>query len=283
MKSIFDKEDTSLINELCELFRTCGKIELPGSVISNILIKASLDNQSSNQSLGKLRASSIGKPVLEQVLNAAYPEIDPVFNLDTIQKLVDGIITNTCVSQVLTSTGYDFQEEVPLPFDNISGHADFIVTNHETKEIAVIEVKSMASHLVSKFVKVPNDNYGYLSQLSYYHGVLELMYPDYNVNGMFLVKDRGMCFWNPIKINEVALRGKFSKVQDLSDLTQDWESMSLGDYYDFFPIPLPEDDMIPKSLEYSRWKKAMYQNIIGTPIQVKASREHFIQTMRELA
>ena len=282
MRSIFDKEDTSLINELCNLFRSCGSVEFPDKSVGMALYKAHRANSNSNKSKGSLRASSISNPVIVQVLDALYPEDSPTFTLDTVQKLTDGVITNTYVEMVLSTMGYNYQDEVKLGYCNISGHADFIVINDDTREMVVIEVKSMASHLVSKFVKVPNDHYGYLSQLSFYHGACQLSFPDYNVKGLFLIKDRGMCTWNPVKINDIALESRFQNVRSLVEVTKGWELMNFGEVYDTFPIPPVEEDMIPVSMKFSRWHKALYQQIEGTPMYMVASKQHYMNEMIEL-
>lgn len=282
MKSIFDKEDTSLINELCNLFSSCGSVEFPDKAVGMALYSAHKASSNSNKSRGSLRASSISKPVIVQVLDALYPETNPTFTLDTVQKLTDGIITNTYVDMVLRTMGYNYQDEVKLGYCNISGHADFIVINDDTHEMVVVEVKSMASHLVSKFVKVPNDNYGYLSQLAFYHGACQLSSPDYNVKGLFLIKDRGMCTWHPVKINDAALTSKFQNVRDLVGITKGWEGMSFGEVYDTFPVPPVEEDMIPKSMKFNRWSKALYQKIEGTPMYMTASKQHYMQEIVDL-
>ena len=163
---------TQLLDVLSEIFKEFttlpGSDALGAQVLANV--KASIEHPHNREVC--YRASSIGKPWIIQVLNSWYP-IPPAFPIGTCMKMMDGVFCQAWAEAILTTAQLPFTTEeehtLEVPPTKVVGHSDIVVSRGG--EIVVLECKSMASHLIAKFAKDPHDDYGYVSQLSFYASI----------------------------------------------------------------------------------------------------------------
>ena len=120
------------------------------------------------------RASSIGKPWVTQVLDRwagtglySDTEMRPI---GSQMVMTDGVIAQAWVETTFDVCKIEYEAEAVLSRKvgdiEIIGHSDIVA--RKGSQIAVLECKSMAPHLISEFSKLPNDDFGYLSQLAFY-------------------------------------------------------------------------------------------------------------------
>ena len=207
------------------------------------------------------RASSIGKPWILQVLGRWFPH-DSSFTVGTCMKMLDGIEAQAWAEEIIRMGGYSFESEKSLELvvgaTKVMGHSDIIVTNHATREILVIECKSMAAHIITKFFNEPHDDHGYMSQLAFYTEMVKRANPTYTVTPTFLLHDRSAGKFKMCPIVQQALDKKFQRVEQALSAVAAIPMFDLDALLDTVKAPPPLDG-VPPSMRYSIWAKAFYQ------------------------
>lgn len=206
------------------------------------------------------RASSIGKPWILQVLGRWYP-YESGFTVSTCMKMLDGIIAQAWAEEIIRIGGYSFESERALELvvgdTKVMGHSDIIVTNHNTRQMVVLECKSMAAHIISKFFSAPHDDHGYMSQLAFYTEMVKRAHPTYTVTPAFLLYDRSLGKFKMCGIMQQALDVKFRRVEDALSAVAAIPRFDLDALLDTVKAPPPLDG-VPPSMRWSIWAKAFY-------------------------
>lgn len=226
----------------------------PDTLNSMVLDKLSSGVSHPVQSGVQFRASSIGKPWITQILGRWYGEARD-FNLASAQVMYEGRVAQAWAEVVLDLTpSLRFTTEGLVSHGPIQGHYDILVTTADGKRI-VLEVKSMASHILNDFKANPNDTYGYLSQLSFYYHTLKADY------AAFLLRDRTNARWFLVEPTKFSLERKWDRltrvVEQLKDI-KPYDVDTLLDVVYEAGIPGPTNGKLPSNMSYSRWKPTLY-------------------------
>ena len=210
------------------------------------------------------RASSIGKPWILQVLNRWYPT-PPSFNIGASMKMMDGVFCQAWAEAILTTAKYQFtsEQEHVLAVGGeqdvrVVGHSDIVV--RQGREIVVLECKSMASHLISKFCNAPNDEYGYLSQLSFYSSMVQLANPGFDVSSAFLVYDRSNAKYRIVAIHDSTINAKFDRVQNAVGKIAAIPQFDLSTLLSTVVVPPIVAGQVPSTMKWSKWAQAFYRD-----------------------
>lgn len=245
---------TGLLTEVTEM--TC-----PTSIMLKVGENAVNTMRSPHSDQVCYRASSIGKPWILQVLGRWYPS-EPMFNVSTCMKMLDGIVAQAWAESILTLGGYDFvaEQELRLKVGEVEvvGHADIIVTNDTTRQITVIECKSMGGHLINGFFKSPNDDFGYVSQLSFYTEMVRRAKPEYSVEPMFLLYDRSLGKFKTCHITNMVVTEKIARIESVLETLATIPMYDLDYLLATVHIPPPLGGKIPGSMKWSKWAKCFY-------------------------
>lgn len=216
------------------------------------------------------RASSIGKPWILQVLGRWYPS-EPVFSVSTCMKMLDGIVAQAWAEEILSLGGYEFEAERELRLQmsgvEVVGHSDIVVRNKATRQIVVLECKSMAAHIFSKFDREPHDEMGYISQLAFYTNMVRREEPTYNVTPSFLLYDRSMGRFKVCPITEYIIGQKFARVEAAIEGVASIPMFDLEALLDTVMIPPPMGG-VPPSMKWSKWAKCFYYENVNREVMM---------------
>jgi hypothetical protein len=209
----------------------------------------------------RFRASGIGKPWILQMLERWYgggkPGISPV----SLSRMVFGNLSQEVAADALRMQGFNVVQEQLLEYMGVGGHADMLITigNYTI----VLECKCMADFVLRKFRDAPNDDYGYVSQLSLYsEAVRELGFP--NVTQAFLLQDRSSCKWTLVPLTDFARDAKIQRLQSALRAVNQVPDYDVDALLEHVPIPplTIKGELLP-SLRGSRWAKVLYNSNDG--------------------
>lgn len=206
------------------------------------------------------RAGSIGKPWVLQVLNRWFPS-ESQFNLSSLMVMTDGIIMQAWVEQALELGGFKFESETELRLRDgiVVGHSDIIVLDKDEEEVVVLECKSMGGHLVSKFVNAPHDDYGYVSQLSFYTSCAKQLYPNKTVHGVFVIYDRSSAKFKLVELMPSIVQAKFTRITQAVDTIAAIKPLDFEELLEVVGIPPIVNGKIPTSMKWSKWAPCFYR------------------------
>jgi len=273
-----------LSDEISSLFTEVVGMSTPTSIMLKVGESAVRTMKSPHSDQVCYRASSIGKPWILQVLGRWYPS-ETVFNVSTCMKMLDGIVAQAWAEQILTLAGYEFvaEQELKLQVGEIEvvGHADIIVTNHTTRQITVIECKSMGGHLIGGFYKSPNDDFGYVSQLSFYTEMVRRGCPEYTVEPMFLLYDRSLGKFKTCHITDYVVTEKMGRVESALKAIAEIPQFDLDCLLETVHVPPPISG-VPPSMKWSKWAKCFYyEHNKETKMHDKITSKRLIENMTQ--
>jgi hypothetical protein len=250
-----------LLDELETLFTSVTQMNTPTIIMQRVAENAVASMKSPHSNQVCYRASSIGKPWILQVLGRWFPD-EPVFSVSTCMKMLDGIVAQAWAEEILTLGGYDFVSERELRHSvggvEVVGHSDIVVRNTHTRQIIVLECKSMAAHIFSKFFAEPHDDHGYISQLSFYTECVRLAEPTFNVTPAFLLYDRSLGRFKMCPITDHIVKQKWGRVNSALDGVSSIPQFDFKALLDTVMIPPPMGGQIPPSMRWSKWVKCFY-------------------------
>jgi hypothetical protein len=236
-------------------------MDAPQIIMNKVADRSVLSLRQAHKDQQCFRASSIGKPWILQILNRWFPS-DPVFNVSTCMKMLDGVVAQAWLEEILLLTGHDFESERELILQSgdvkVIGHSDVVVTNMHVREKVVIECKSMAGHVFSKFSESPHDDYGYLSQLAFYTSMIQLENPTYTVEPVFVLFDRSRGIFKTIPIAPHIIDEKFRRIKTAVETVATIPVFDYRALLEVVQIPPPTGKQIPNSMKWSRWSNAFY-------------------------
>lgn len=251
---------TQLLDHLECIFKEFTQLDTNDRIGQVVLdnVSASINHPHSREVC--YRASSIGKPWILQVLNRWYPT-EPVFTIGSAMKMMDGHFCQSWAEAILGTAGLQYTTEDSHTLDvgagvQVVGHSD--ITVRKGNEIVVLECKSMASHLIAKFCREPSDEYGYLSQLSFYASMVQRANPGYNVSPAFLVYDRSNAKYRVVSIHDSTIRARFERIENAIGKVSAVPMFDLPLLLQTVVVPPPVAGQIPGSMKWSRWGKAFY-------------------------
>ena len=250
-----------LSEEINDLFVNITSMNSPTAIMGKVITNVMANMSSPHSDQVCFRASSIGKPWILQVLGRWYPS-EPVFSVSTCMKMLDGVVAQGWAEEILTLAGHSFVSEQELRYTvgetEVVGHSDMIVTDEAARQITVIECKSMAGHVISKFYNSPHDDYGYLSQLSFYTSIVRQQNPTFTVEPMFLLFDRSLGQFKTVVLANHIVEQKFGRVtRALADVAK-IPMLDNRALLETVMIPPPLGGRIPPSMKWSKWAKAFY-------------------------
>lgn len=244
------------LEALAHILETVGELPCSTAFLDNVSRRVVEAEKHADDHTVKYRASSIGKPWLTQVLDKWYGG-KRQFYVKNCLAMLSGILAEQALIEILTLCDYGFEEQGQVDIGLVRGHYDMVLTVKGVK--IVLECKSMASHVIAGFAASPNDDYGYLSQLAFYWEATRRAYPDYEVEGAFVLFDRSANKFRLVEIARFALEAKvrrfvgaIDKVSALADYDVDG-LLALG------AIPPTVNGKLPSSMQWSRWAKVFYR------------------------
>lgn len=243
------------LTQLEGLFNNLHTIKCdPTQVNAMVLEKLSNVVEHTNEPSVQFRASSIGKPWVTQILDKWYGQ-SRSFNVESAAVMYEGRVAQAWAEVVLDLTpSLRYTTEGLVSYGVVQGHYDLCVTMPGGKR-AVLEVKSMGGHLVKDFRNCPHDDYGYLSQLSFYYHTLKADY------AAFLVRDRTNAKFHVVEVTPHALARKWDRlvrvVEQVRHITPYDVDALLDVLYDT-GIPYPTQGKAPSSVKYSKWLDTLY-------------------------
>lgn len=222
-----------------------------------------------------LRASSLGKPVVLQLLKK--PEIqDELWRLglyleDTISEqtrltFMTGHYFEALMRFQLQRFGWtvvkpprDAQDgQWETSYNGIKGHVDIVVERHGVRSL--VEVKTMSPTYFAKFMKQPDDSRGYVTQMALYQAGLGL-------DGYWLCLNKATGEIASVTPKQSDLVAALDRVDTIVPLMQEVKSLSdleeLG-------ITAPEGEvevyrrnptgrlLVPQSMKYSPYRSLFY-------------------------
>lgn len=206
----------------------------------------------------KFRASKIGRPWIIQVLDQWFYGGVTARKSTVSQQLtmLNGSIIQEVAAVILDLCNYKYEAEVELRMFGITGHADLLVDL--AGEVIVLECKSMASHLISSFANAPSDEYGYLSQLSFYAYCTRIEYAGKRVRQAFLLFDRSTSKFRIVEISPGMVDAKVKRMMEATKALEGIERYDFNALFERCLVPPPIGGEMPKSMRYSRWAKQLY-------------------------
>jgi hypothetical protein len=249
-----------LIDTIDAVLSGCNNLDAPQELMSQVINLAKLRIDLPHDREVCYRGSSIGKPWILQVLNRWYPS-PTVFTVGSMMVMTDGIIAQAWAEYILTLAKVQFTSEPEFSMNfgavKVVGHSDIVCTRGN--EIVVIECKSMAAHLISGFANCPNDDYGYLSQLSFYVGAVKRLNPMREVIGLFLLYDRSNGKFRTVQVLDSVLAAKWNRISNALEKVAAIPQYDLRQLLSVVAVPPPINGKIPTSMKWSRWAKAFYR------------------------
>lgn len=267
-----------LLDELEHLLTNVTDMKTNTSIMNTVIANVVENMAHPHSSQVCFRASSIGKPWILQVLGRWYPH-ESAFSVGTCMKMLDGIVTQAWAEEIIRMGGYSFESERTLELQvgqtKVMGHSDIVVTNHATRQIVVIECKSMAAHIITKFFANPHDDHGYISQLAFYTEMVKRAHPTYTVTPTFLLYDRSNGKYKVCGITTHVLDQKFQRVEQALGAVAAIPTFDLDALLDTVKAPPPMDG-VPPSMRWSIWAKAFYYS------EGKDTKMHSRDTCKQL-
>lgn len=211
------------------------------------------------------RASSIGKPWVTQVLDRwagsglySDNEMRPI---GSQMVMTDGVIAQAWVETTFDVCKIEYEAEAVLKRKvgeiEIIGHSDIIA--RKGSQIAVLECKSMAPHLISEFSRLPNDDFGYLSQLAFYTDCVKKKYPLCSVSPAFVLYNRGLGKFKVIPITNEVVESKVRRVNIALEGIAGIPANDVRALLDLVTIPPAIGGKIPTGMKFSRWYDCLYE------------------------
>lgn len=244
------------LESLAHILETVGDLPCTTSFLDNVSRRVVNAEKHADMPGVKFRASSIGRPWIGQVLDRWYGG-KRQFYVKSCLSMLSGILAEQTLIEVLSLCNYDYEEQGTVSIGEVGGHYDAIVTVKQTK--IVIECKSMASHLIAGFANNPNDDYGYLSQLSFYWEATRRAYPDYEVLGAFVLFDRSNCKFRLVDIAQFAMEAKVRRFLGAIDAVTALKDYDVDALLALGAIPPAINGKLPSSMQWSRWAKVLYR------------------------
>lgn len=211
------------------------------------------------------RASSIGKPWITQVLDrwasgGRYSECE-TRAISSMMVMTDGVVSHAWVESVFNVCQVEYNSEVTLRKTigdiEIIGHADIVA--RKGSQIIVLECKSMAPHLITKFAKEPNDDFGYLSQLSFYTECVRTDNPLCQVSGAFILYNRAIGQFKVVPIIDEVIRSRVRRINSALEALSDIKVGDIETLLSTVTIPPAIGGKIPTSMKFSRWTDCLYE------------------------
>lgn len=239
-----------LIETIETVFKDISDLVVPADINKLVLDRLSKQEEHEDRPDVLYRASSIGKPWIIQVLNKWYGKGNPPVYMSQATVMFEGRVAQAWAETVLSLCKLQFTTEGEVRFGPVLGHYDILVTKRDKR--AVLEVKSMAGHVLTAFKNAPHDDYGYLSQLSFYATVLNVD------DAAFLLFDRSQGKWHVVPITKSAISTKFTRLERALEALADLKPYDVQALVELEMIPLPINGNIPSSMKRSRWSDYLY-------------------------
>jgi hypothetical protein len=248
-----------LLTSLEQSLKHCTNCEVGVNIMDRVLKRVVNAPKYEDDASVKYRASKVGRPWVLQKLDRWYGGKQK-YTVGSTMAMLNGNIAQEWVAELLTTFGYEFSQEVSVSYRGVGGHIDFLVFDHGTRTVAVLEVKSMATHLVTPFKNAPHDDYGYVSQLSVYVKAVRKRYPDYSVEQAFVVFDRSMSKLHVVPIRDHAVDDRIARIDyglTRLETVADYDVDAL-----LAAVILPPVNMngtVPLAMARSRWADVFYK------------------------
>jgi hypothetical protein len=211
------------------------------------------------------RASSIGKPWVTQVLDrwagsGIYSDSE-MRGIGSLMVMTDGVLAQAWVETTFDICKIEYEAEAVLSRSvggiEIIGHSDIIA--RKGSQIAVLECKSMAPHLITSFAKLPNDDFGYLSQLAFYTDCVRKKYPLCTVSPAFVLYNRGVGRFKVVPITNEIVTSKVRRVDTALEGIASIKPNDVEALLELVVIPPTLNGKIPTAMKFSRWYDCLYE------------------------
>lgn len=219
---------------------------------------------------GGVRMSNIGKPAtLLALAKLGYSEPEPkgksrlIFHMgDMFENFLEVMLQSYGIEVLDSQVRCEYSSESGIPLD---GHLDYIITSPVTGEPIIVEAKTMSQNYSRMFRKNPDDDRGYVTQLSLYASS-----KGFDATWVCLDKGNAEMFEQPLepglmipsleRVEKVLDR--VAKVQELDDVlkvfrappikAERYKGSQTGSY------------LLPVTLKMSPFRKVLYKTYIDT-------------------
>jgi hypothetical protein len=204
-----------------------------------------------------VRASNLGKPAMITALQKlGYSEPAPKGNL--LYTFMLGDVFEITAEALLLARGFEVKEsQGTIDWNGIKGHFDFIV--HDGDQDFIIEAKTMSGNYARQFRQNPNDDRGYLTQLSLYSAARDLP-------AAWLCLDKSNQEMFAIPLAEDVKRKALQRALNVKERLDRVETIE--DVFRYFVAPPGREEiyqrqptgkkLVPSSLAWSPYKSVVY-------------------------
>lgn len=201
------------------------------------------------------RMSSLGKPLVELAYRKvkAYKES---FTPSEMWVCAMGDFAEALIIELMSMHGIvvtQYQQEVQLYNGRVVGHIDGVIDDD-----TVFDIKCMGTTYFKKFTNSPNDDRGYLTQLSLYRAALKLP------KAAFLCLDKTYGTMVVVKLTDKAYQNSLIEVGNKLAALQ--QIKTEDDILELVEPPEPKLNktgklVIPDSMSFSPYKEAIYGGV----------------------
>lgn len=232
-----------------------------------------------------LRLSQIGKPgVLQALWSLGFPHSG---GLAIKHRLTfhSGDVFEALLVLLLQAAGYEIldwnnnniytgvdpvTEDKYVEFEGVRGHTDIVVRDTVDNSVFIIEAKTSNDRYFTSFMKKPDDERGYVSQLALYQKSLDLpgCWVFFNKN----TSEFGVQFL-PEDLKESALARAHVLIPILRDIKK-WDNLVDSVANGVLQAPPPINEvfqrkqtgalLVPQSMKYSPYRHCFYDIIVET-------------------
>lgn len=212
----------------------------------------------------KVSMSQLGKPVVLQWLHKHYPVEERMTGrlryIFSVGDFFEQLVLDVCVSLGFKVEGaQDTYKYFARESDDLfaTGHVDSIITDGD--ERAVVEVKTMSDYYCKQFLKTPNDERGYLTQLSLYSSCTGLP-------GYWLIVNKGTNELHVVPLPDENYEDLLERAEDAIYTLH--TAKSLEDVYEQWGPPEAEPEKhrrsltgaykVPSVVRYSPYRHCLY-------------------------
>lgn len=245
---------------------------------------------------GGVRMSNVGKPAtLLALAKLGYSEPEPkgrsrlIFHMGDMFENFLEVMLQAYGIEILGSQ--DTCEYFSASGIKMDGHLDYIITSPVTGEPVVVEAKTMSQNYSRMFRKQPDDDRGYVTQLSLYASSKGM-----DATWVCLDKGNAEMFEQPLepglmipsleRVEKVLER--VAKVNDVSDILKVFRAPPVK--AEIYQKQKTGRFLLPTTLKMSPFRKVLYKTVIDTNnygrtteyVEDFADTQHMRNTLKEL-
>jgi hypothetical protein len=208
------------------------------------------------------RASKIGRPWVLQTLERWYGGKKQLHVKSCLAMMLGNVAQEAIAELVEMANFGTVTQELELKHMGVCGHADLVI--ERGGEVLVCEIKTMAPHLITPFRNAPSDDYGYVSQLSFYIDCLRRLHPTKKVEGCFILYDAANKKFYVVGLTEMAISSRVERYHQMVPLLTRLTPYDVEGLLAISHVPPTVNGKLPNSVKFTRWAEFLYvQDALG--------------------